>query len=153
MNDPVAMREEGMRRFNAGDNESALNLYSKSAELGDIGAQFELARMYHYGDGTERNESKAVFFYEKAAIGGHPGARTDLGCIEWAKGRSDRAIKHLLIGAKLGGDHALKNIKESYKDGFISKEVFEEALRGHHAAVIAATKRPEREAAYKSWHS
>ena len=44
-----------------------------------------------------RGKSKAKYFYEQAAIGGHPDARHKLGRIEWDNGEHERAIKHLMI--------------------------------------------------------
>ena len=63
-------------------------------------------------------------------------------------GRVDRAAKHFIIAAKLGHDNSLESVKFLYKAGHVSKDDFEVALRGHHAA-IAATKSPQREEAYE----
>ncbi len=55
-------------------------------------------------------------------------------------------MKHWIIAAKLGYDGSLNAIKEGYKEGFVSKEDFAAALRGHQSAVDA-TKSPQREVA------
>ena len=60
----------------------------------------------------------------------------------------NRAAKHFIIAAKLGLDDSLTNLKNLYKDGFVSNEDFSAALRGHQAA-IAATKSPQREEGYE----
>ena len=57
----------------------------------------------------------------------------------------DRAVKHFIIGAVLGDDNAIQQLKECYKDGHVSKEDFAAALRDHQTAVDA-TKSPQREA-------
>ena len=60
----------------------------------------------------------------------------------------ERAVKHYIIAANLGYDHSLENIKRLYKRGYVSKDDFAAALRGHHAA-IKATKSAQREEASK----
>ena len=88
-----------------------------------------------------------IYHLEEAAIGGHPWARFNLGCEEDEKGRTDRAVKHFIIAAKLGYDDALEPVKKLFSVGMVSKEDFEAALRGHQAAVDA-TKSEQRDAAY-----
>ena len=147
-NDPVAMREFGKRVRENGDNESAFKYFTKAAELGEAGAHYDLSIMYMMGDGVEKDEQKAKYHLEEAAIGGHPHARHYLGCYDWNNDRIDRAVKHFIIAANLGFDTSLKELKDCYKDGFISKEDFAAALRAHHA-VVEATKSPQREEAAK----
>ena len=79
-----------------------------------------------------------------ATIGGSLFARNSLGTIEGKNGRYERAFKHFIIAAKLGDDDSLNALKEGYKKGYVSKEDFAAALRGHQAAVDA-TKSPQRE--------
>jgi TPR repeat protein len=98
------------------------------------------------GHGVEEDEKKKMFHLEEAAIGGHPIARYNLGCIEGRKGRIERAIKHWIIAANLGYDASIQMLREGYAEGAISKENFAVALRAHQAAVDA-TKSPQREAA------
>ena len=91
-------------------------------------------------------KKKAVYHAEEAAIGGHPTARYNLGIEEGRNGRYERAVKHLVIAAKLGYDGALVDLKEGFAQGFVSKEDYAAALRGHQAAVDA-TKSEQRDAA------
>jgi tetratricopeptide (TPR) repeat protein len=143
-NDPVALREVGIRRGREGDYKSAFEFLSKAAELGDIAANYELSIMYHTGEGVEKDEKKKMYHLEVAAIGGHDLARYNLGAIELKNGRYERAFKHFIIAAKLGDDDSLTALKLGYKKGDVSKEDFAAALRGHQAAVDA-TKSPQRE--------
>jgi hypothetical protein len=83
---------------------------------------------------------------EQAAIGGHPKARYNLGVKEDQNGRTGRAVKHWIIAATLGYDSSLDALKDSYKDGLVSKEDFAAALRAHQDTIEAA-KSPQREAA------
>ena len=147
-NDPVAMRQLGSAHCGEGDYESAFKYLGKAAELGDVDAHFDLSLMYMKGQGVEKDEEKETYHLEEAAIAGHPNARHNLGCYEARKGRSDRAVKHLIIAANLGFDVSMKSLKEYYKAGLVSKEDFAAALRAYQVA-IAATKSPQREAAQK----
>jgi tetratricopeptide (TPR) repeat protein len=143
-NDRVAIREEGKRRRNEGDYKTALRYLTKAAGLGDAAAHFELAFLYHNGRGVVKDEKKEVYHSEKAAIGGHPKARHNLGIEEANNGRFGRAVKHFIIAAYLGDDKSLKVIKDLYAEGHASKEDYAVALYAYQAAVDA-TKSKERE--------
>ena len=153
-NDPMAMTQIGIRLCDKEDFDGAFEYFTKSAELGDAQAHFELYMMYRDGECVEQDEKKEVYHLEEAAIRGHPYARFDLAMIEGRTRTGNRAMKHWIIAASLGHDKSLVvALKEMYKEGFISKE-FAATLRAHHAAV-KATKSPEREAAaiYNAVHN
>jgi TPR repeat protein len=107
---------------------------------------YELGIMYREGKGVEEDEGKAVYHYEKAAIGGHPYARYNLGCIEWVNGNIERSVKHYIIAANLGDEYAMKALWKHYSEGNITKEELEATLRTNQAA-IDAMKSTQREAA------
>jgi TPR repeat protein len=144
--DPVAMVDIGQYLSKEGDYNGAVQYFTKAAELGDVEAHYELALMYEKGKGVEKDEGKAVYHYERAAIGGDPYARNNLGCIEEENGRFDRAVKHFVIAANLGNEESMRALWGHYKQGLISKEDLEATLRAHQAAVDAM-KSPERAAA------
>ena len=146
-NDPVALSHLGTKKGNEGDYKSAFEYLTKAAGLGDVEAHYELSFLYRYGQGVEKDEKKYLYHLTAAAIGGDPFARYNLGLMEWENGKADRAVKHFIIGAKLGEDKALESVKRLYKTGLVSKDDFTAALRGHHAAIVA-TKSPQREEAY-----
>ena len=148
-NDPLALLQMGMKCDREGDNEGAFQYYTKAAALGDIEAHFRLSFLYAEGEGVEKDPKKEIYHLEEAAIGGHPLARFNLGCVEYEKGREDRANRHFIIAAKLGLDMALEQVKKGFMDGSVSKEDFEVVLRGHQAAVDA-TKSAQREEAEKA---
>jgi len=152
-NDPVAICEMGHMRRDEGGYDRSFEYYTKAAVLGDIDAHFSLSGLYREGLGVEKDEKREVYHLEEAAIGGNPFARNNLGAIEMRNGRLRRAIKHWIIGAKLGNDHSLDNLKSRYREGLVSKEDFAAALRGHQAAGDA-TKSPQREMAETAfdWH-
>eukprot|EP00985_Skeletonema_marinoi_P016894 scaffold9172_cov98-Skeletonema_marinoi.AAC.5 len=145
-NDPVAMRQKGIQQYDKEDYRSAFEYYVKAAELGDADAQYELARLYEFGIGVEKDEGKAIHFLEEAAIGGHSSARRTLGSIEWDNGNNERAVKHCIIAANLGDDDSIKMMMLMFRNGLVSKDDLASALRAHQAAVDA-TKSPQREAA------
>ena len=145
-NDPHAMNQMGLRLSRKGDNESAVEYYTKAAELGDVGGHYNLSVMYSEGRGVEKDEKKELYHLEESAIGGHPYARNNLGTYELKKGMIDRAVKHWIIAANLGNDLSIKILRQSYKNGHISKEDFAAALRAYQAA-LNETKSPQREAA------
>ena len=57
---------------------TAVKWWSKSAEQGNMLAQYNLAVMYVRGRGVQRNVDEAVKWYRKAAAQGHQGARQAL---------------------------------------------------------------------------
>jgi len=145
-NDPFAMCQMGTKRCEEGDYKSAFEYYTKAAVLGNVQANYQLSILYRGGQGVEKDEKMELHHLIEAAIGGHPMARHNLGCLEREKGRVERAVKHLIIAAKLGCDESLESVKDLYKNGYVSREDFAAALRGHQAA-IDATKSPQREEA------
>ena len=145
-NDPDALHQMGVRHDDLGEYRKAFEYYTKAADLGHAYAHFCLSVMYHEGQGVKRDLKKRVYHLEEAAIGGHPDARFNLGVHEHSNGRTNRAVKHWIISAKLGDDISLDNVKLGFMDGFVSKADYASALRGHQAAVDA-TKSEQRDAA------
>ena len=152
VNDPVAIYEMGARKYLEKHYTAAVDFFTKAAALGNMDAHHQLSTMYHEGKGVEKDEKRALHHAERAAIGGHPEARHNLGISDGKNGQYDRAAKHFIIAAKLGCDEALEQVKILFKAGYVSKEDFAVALRGHKAA-IDATKSPQREEgeAYAEW--
>ena len=149
-NDPVAMRHLGVEKIEEGGFTIAFEWFAKAAELGDVEAHYFLSNMYHNGEGVEKNWKKENYHLEEAAIGGHHLARFNLGCEEWKKGNTDRALKHFMIAAALGDDKSIKALMHEFKNGNCDKSDLDAALRAHQAA-IEATKSPQREMA-KVYH-
>jgi hypothetical protein len=151
-NDPVAMTQMGkISLFEKGDHEKALEYFAKAAELGNVDAHACLGRMYYRGNGVEKDEEKAVYHLEQAAIGGHTGARGLLACYEMDNGRFERAAKHFMIAANLGCDISLQQVKDLFEKGIVSKEEYAAARRGYQTAVDAteSAERDEQEAYFK----
>ena len=151
-NDPAAIRQMGAKYYDEGDYDSAVEYYTKAAELGDSEAHFKLGVLYHKMEGVEKdeNEKKIVYHFEKAAVGGHTDARYNLAMIEERNnGNIERAVKHFIIAANLGCDDSMKALWGAYADRKITKEDLEAALRSHQAAVDA-TKSQQRDTEEKT---
>ena len=136
-NDPAAMYQEGVNQRKKGNYRSAIEYYSKAAELGVADAHYTLSIFYYGGLGTEKDEGKYIYHLEEAAISGQPDARRMLGCHEWNDGNIDRAVKHWIIAATQGEDRSIKELIDAFKDGLISKDDLASTLRAHQAAVDA----------------
>ena len=142
--DPDAMCQMGTERCHEGDHAIAKKYWAMAAELGDVIAHYQLGCLYWQGEGVEKDEEKAVYHYEKAAIGGHHQARHNLAAVEERNGNMERAVKHFIIAANLGDEKSMKALWDHYSAGNITKEDLEVTLRTHKAA-IDETKSPERE--------
>ena len=151
-NDPAAMRRLGARRRDEGDYDTAFEYYTKAAKLGDVEAHHHLGYRYWKGEGVKKDVEKKVYHWEKAAIGGHPSARQNLGNHEARNGNFERAVKHFIIAANLGYEKSMKALWKHYSAGNITKEDLDATLRTHHAA-INEMKSPEREAAEAFYNS
>ena len=145
-NDPAAMRQMGLECYREGNCDGAIEYYTKAAELGNFHAHFKLGVMRMNGEGGEKDEEKAVYHWEKAAIGGHPQARYNLGCYEERHGTMERSVKHFVISANLGFENSMKALWKHYSAGNITKEDLDATLRTHQAA-IDAMKTAQRDAA------
>ena len=107
--------------------------------------------MYHEGEGVEKDEEKVAYHWEKAAIGGHPQARYNLGCYEERHGNMERSVKHFIISANLGFENSMKALWKHYSAGSFTKEELDATLRTHQAAVNAmkSAQRDEAEVAFR----
>ena len=82
-----------------------------------------------------RDERKAKYYYELAAIRGNVRARHNIGIWEQRAGNMNRAMKHYMIAAGAGYDNSLKAIQECFLDGHATKDDFEKALWAHKEAT------------------
>jgi len=145
-NDPIAMRQMGGKCCSVGDYRGSIEYFRKAIKLGDFEAHFQLAASYLDGKGVAADMNKAIHHWEEAAMGGNVLARWVLGTQEMRRGKTERAMKHFIIGANLGCDKSLKELKEAFAMGSVKKEELAASLRAHQAAVDA-TKSPQRDAA------
>ena len=147
--DPAAMYQVGGTLYHQGDYDGAFEYLSEAAELENTDAHAQLGVMYGNGEGVEKDAEKAAYHFEKAAMGGDPGARHNLALYEQGNGNTDRAVKHLIIAANLGYELSMKELWNAFKFGNITKEDLDATLRSHQAA-IDAMKSEQREAAERA---
>jgi len=127
----------------------ALELWHRAGEFGHTHSYYNIGTIYYNGNGVERDEEKALRYFEIAAINGHIGARHNLGVVERKAGNMDRALKHWMISAGLGHGHSLKNIQNLFRIGQATKNDYAHALRSHQAYLdkIKSHQRDEAAAA------
>ena len=132
----------------------ALELYHQAAELGHYGAYYNIGYLYAEGLGVERNEEKAMHYWELAAMGGIIEARYSLGVWEDEAENLDRALKHYMIAVKSGNMEALNCIKALYMEGHATKDDYAESLRSRQAYVdeIWSDQRDEAAAHHEDYH-
>jgi len=139
MNDANAFCQLGCKHRTGGDFPQDLNkaneLLHKAVELGSCNANYELALMYLKGEGVERDAEKTIHHWKLAAIGGHEGARYNLGVFEYNVGNMERSYKHYMIAARGGFDMSLKKVGEGYKDGYVTKDEYANTLRAYQCSV------------------
>ena len=138
--DPAAINLLGGKYAQGGlglrkDVRRAVELWTEAAELGSIGALFNLGIAYDLGKGVEQDKTKAVHYWTKAAMQGHFPSRYNLGCDEGEKGNHDRAVRHWLISAKMGHTNSIENIKQRFMAGAATKEQYAQALKGYQDAM------------------
>jgi TPR repeat protein len=131
------------------DEEKALSLMEKGAELGSLGAMAGLGNAYVNGAfGLQKDIRKGKRYLEDAAIKGNVEARYTLACMDNTKETVSRGVKHFIIGARSGHKPSLDAVKKAFNMGYATKVEYEDTLRAYHESQNA-TKTDERERALK----
>ena len=135
------------------DMNKAVGLWQRSGELGLSKAYGSIGDAYHSGRGVEVDKKKAMHYYELAAMGGCAMARHSLGEIEEKAGNMDRAFKHHMIAVGGGHSGSIKQIKELYSNGHITKDDYMTALRLYqeYLVEIRSSQRDEAAAAHERY--
>ena len=143
---------DGMRGL-LQDRAKALELWHRAGELGNASSYYNIASAYLGGNGVERDEKKAKYYTELAAMGGHVIARHNLGNFEGRAGNMDRAVKHYVIAAGCGYNDSLENIKQMFMNGHASKDDYAKALQVYQAYLgeVKSAQRDEA-AAYEDYY-
>jgi TPR repeat protein len=113
------------------DNAKALELYHKSAKLGQNFAHLNLSICYQTGSIVENDARKATYHKQLAAMAGNVQARYNLGCAEGRAGNINRACKHWMISANDGCGLSMKAVQEGYKSGFVTKDDHAKTTRAY----------------------
>ncbi|EJK48439.1 hypothetical protein THAOC_32760 [Thalassiosira oceanica] len=143
----LATRKRGMLdcpfcRTPASEKEQALAMVRKRVHAGDPLAIYFLGNQYHFGQcGLEKDETRAVELYERAAELGDKEAHYNLGCLfnlgceECDAGNYDLALQHWMISAMSGHEDSLSNVKTLFMSGLATKADYAGALRGYQKAM------------------
>jgi len=149
--DPVAINFLGEQYWHGHlglqkDVRKAIKIFTEAAELGSIEAAYNLGIAYDNGLVVEKDKTKSFHYYKIAAMQGHAMSRHNLGSFEGERGNRDRAVRHLLISAKMGDKDSVEMIKRLFMAGAATKEQFVGALKGYTDAV-EGTKSHDRDEA------
>jgi tetratricopeptide (TPR) repeat protein len=128
------------------DYANALEQWHQSAELGHASSHYSIGNSYYRGSGVGRDEKKAEYYYELAAIRGHVRSRHNLGVLEYHAGNMDRALKHFMIALGSGGTDSLEKIKLLFMSGDATKDDYAKALQVYQANLVEI-KSPQRDEA------
>ena len=130
------------------DHNKALELWHQAAKLGHTESYSSIGAAYHQGNGVEieRDEKKAEYYCELAAMGGDAISRHNLGVIGGRAGNLDRALKHFMIAAGCGHTNSLEKIKQMFLKGHATKDDYAKALRAYQANLVEI-KSPQRDEA------
>ena len=101
------------------DQAKAVKLWLRAGELGHAAAYFNLGTAHDFGEGVKKDETKAKYYYELAALRGDAAARHNLGALEEEEGNISRAMTHWMISAGQGCDISLKVIRELFRQKMI----------------------------------
>ena len=115
------------------NRDKALELWHRAGELGCTKAYYNIGNAYLRGLGVERDEKKAIPYWELSAMGGDASARHNLGTFEQNTGNYDRALKHYMIAVEFGNNISLKQIKQLYTHGQATKDDYAKALKAYQA--------------------
>jgi TPR repeat protein len=131
-NDPISIfvlancYQRGKAGFSQ-DQERAIELYAKAAELGYIMAHYQLGGIYDEGGKLK----KAKFHWEAAAMAGHEVARFNLGALDSQTGNLERAMKHWTIAALAGYYEAMHHLRILFEKGLVSRESIDSTLAAY----------------------
>lgn len=117
------------------DEQKALELLHKAADLGCTDAIFKLSEHYRNGDlGLVIDKKKHRDLLEKAAAMGHLISIHNIGCSYYNNRHFEAAVCNLRVAASCGQEGSMKTMYTCYKEGHISKEELADTLRAFQAA-------------------
>ena len=111
------------------DSKKSLEWIKKSAELGCVSGQVELADIYYNGQGTSKDDEKAKKWYKEASDNGDDYSCTQLGIIYLEEKNYSEAVKYFKIAAERGYPEAQHRLGCRYDKGQGVKEDKAEAFK------------------------
>lgn len=130
------------------DSRKAHELWAQSVAIkGNRNAHYNLSKSYseHYEErGVEKDQKKAIFHLETAAILGDAASRCELGKYEQECGNWDFAKMHWMLSAAAGCENCMEGrIKKGYLNGAVTKDEYDKTLR-EYSQSIEETKSEQR---------
>ena len=120
---------EGAEAYRRGDYAAALKEFRRSAEKGNLEAQFSLGRMHNKGEGVRRSHREAAKWFRRAAERGHPAAQLHLGVL-YATGNGviqNYVLAHMWFNlSSANGEKGAAQARERVEEPMTSPEVAEE---------------------------
>ena len=113
------------------DQERAMELLTRAADLGHGEAQYNLG-VYYYEGGDLK---KAKFHYEAAAMKGNEQARCNLGLMEYDSNK-ERAFKHFTIAASAGHYRAMNALQKGFDRFFVSRDAIDAILAAYNNSCV-----------------
>jgi TPR repeat protein len=114
------------------DSRKAHQLWMRAVELGGSkDSHYNLSHSYskYYDErGVQKDDKKALYHLEEAAMLGDAAARCELGTYEGERGNWDQAKKHWMLSAAAGCESCLEIIKRGKKKGAVYGELNEDQV-------------------------
>ena len=114
-------------------DKEALQMFIRSAELGNATAFAVISTYYSEGLLVKKNLSRSIEFLGISVKLGSVEAREVLALIEAGNGNSNKAVRHWTVAAGAGSQESLDHLKEKFKDALVSKDHLTQALYAFHA--------------------
>lgn len=132
--------EKGITLYDTKKFNEAFPLIEKEARQGNAKAEFYLAMMYDYGNGTKQNTKKAVYWYKKSAAQGNPKAMYNLAYM-YSHGTgvetdSKKAFELYQQSAEKGIPEAQFNLALMYAKGKGTGQDYVKAFQWFHKAAL-----------------
>jgi hypothetical protein len=147
-----------MTALSRGDYATAESLLGPLAQKGNAAAEYNLGRMYAYGNGVPRDYAIAVNWYQRAAAQGAAPAQNNLGSM-YLSGRGvpqdfAEAAKWFQLAADKGFADAQKNLGDLYLSGKGLRKNPVQALMWYELAVARypAVEQQQKETAAAAVH-
>ena len=123
--------DAGLNAFNAGEYETAYEIWQPIAEQGVAVAQYSLGVMYYDGLGVAQDYAEAVQWYRAAAEQGNAGAQFNLGLM-YLQGRGvaqDFVTAHMWLNIAASSGHANAREARDVVHGQMTPEAIAQAQR------------------------
>ena len=133
----LAITYRGGLRGEAVNEQKALELSKRAADLGSDKAQYHLGLDYDKGRfGLEVDKEKARVLWESAAKGGNVKARFTLGGTEFLKGNIIDGIRHWQLAAASGHDQAMDALIFHFEEGLLCHRDLAKSLQARDKARL-----------------